>query len=117
MPVVIEALNNTVLPEDTKKGGKIDALGEQLAVSSVSVEPDILVIWYSTVAVAVIASLAVPMSVSVLRSKHPINTTLKTEDRNPIAMRMTDLLTGLADMSRKQPSRTITAQSSTPVGA
>jgi hypothetical protein len=90
--VVVVALNETVLPADMKNGGKIDVLGEQLAVSSVIVELEEFLIWYwtvATVAAAVIASFAVSVSASVLISKQPTNTTLATKRRNFIVMRTT----------------------------
>ena len=53
------ALNDTVLPADMKNGGKIDVNGEQLAVSSVIVELEKFVIWYSTVATGMATQLTV----------------------------------------------------------
>jgi hypothetical protein len=105
MLVVVVALKITVLPEGIKKGGKIDVLGEQLAVSSVSVEPEMLVIWYSTVATeeaAVIVSFAVSMSASVSAFKQPTSAMPNTDTIDAVAMRMSDLLTGSDYMSRRQ---------------
>lgn len=124
--VVVMALNDSVLPEDMKNGGKIDVPGEQLAVSSEIVELDKFVITYSTVATVTagtIASLAVSRSASVLRFKQPTNATLTTEDRNPIAMRMPNLPPGVG-LYVAEEARTLAvisahnqASHDTPVGA
>jgi hypothetical protein len=86
--VLAVALKVAVPPGKIEKGGKMDALGVQLAVSSERVEFERLVIWKSTVDVAVMSWLEVSMSASGSAPKQATNEILQTTETNAIAIRM-----------------------------